>query len=252
MGKAKHVLNVRKENIIYTVDLYTKKEECNTGNRCISAFVDKQEVFMPITPYLGNLAAGTSTPVRILKNNTVYQLVQHGEFYLKIQQTPNQTITLHVGGQNWTDENEHWFPYGTQWTATIVGHDGYNPGALNVSSGTLTDNDVTITATAATVAYVSCTMEVSKHRTTYMCTGFTPSTIKGVQFNSLTTTKSEYSLNVLVTNGAGRRAIMLVGGISLDMTFPSDGHWRAPYRQDLVDYLYSHIGQTVPIQILVY
>nr|DAQ16457.1 MAG TPA: hypothetical protein [Caudoviricetes sp.] len=152
MGKSKHVLNVRKENIIYTVDLYTKKEECNTGNRCISAFVDKQEVFMPITPYLGNLAAGTSTPVRILKNNTVYQLVQHGEFYLKIQQTPNQTITLHVGGQSWTDENEHWFPYGTQWTATIVGHDGYNPGALNVSSGTLTDNDVTITATAATLA----------------------------------------------------------------------------------------------------
>ena len=152
MGKSKHVLNVRKENTIYTVDLYTKKEECNTGNRWISAFVDKQEVFMPITPYLGNLAAGTSTPVRILKNNTVYQLVQHGEFYLKIQQSPNQTITLHVGGQSWTDENEHWFPYGTQWTATIVGHDGYNPGALNVSSGTLTDNDVTITATAATLA----------------------------------------------------------------------------------------------------
>lgn len=152
MGKSKHVLNVRKENTIYTVDLYTKKEECNTGNRWISAFVDKQKVFMPITPYLGNLAAGTSTPVRILKNNTVYQLVQHGEFYLKIQQSPNQTITLHVGGQSWTDENEHWFPYGTQWTATIVGHDGYNPGALNVSSGTLTDNDVTITATAATLA----------------------------------------------------------------------------------------------------
>ena len=252
MSKSTHVLNIKKENTVYKVDMYTQKEECNTGNRWIAAKVANQTVFMPITLNLGEAAAGGSTPVRILKNNTVYQLVQHGEFYLKIQQSPNQTITLHVGGQSWTDENEHWFPYGTPWTATIVGHDGYNPGVLNVSSGTLTDNNVTVTATAATVAYVSCTMNVSKHKTTYICTEFTPSTIKGVQFNSLTTTKSEYSLDVLVTNGAGRRAIMLVGGISLDMTFPSDGHWKAPYRQDLVDYLYSHIGQTVPIQILVY
>lgn len=252
MSKSTHVLNIKKENTVYKVDMYTQKEECNTGNRWITANVENQTVFMPLTFYLGEGATGGSTPVRILKNNTVYQLVQHGEFYLKIQQTPNQTITLHVGGQSWTDENEHWFPYGTQWTATIVGHDGYNPGALNVSSGTLTDNDVTITATAATVAYVSCTMEVSKHKTTYMCTEFTPSTIKGVQFNSLTTAQHVNSLDVLVTNGAGRHVIMIIGGISLDMTFPDDGYWRAPYRQDLVDYLYSHIGQTVPIQILVY
>lgn len=213
--------------------------------------IDNHILFMSLTYYLGS-AAGGSTPLRTLKSNKTYQILQSGEFYLKIQQTPNQTITLHAGGQSWTDENEHWFPYGTQWTATIVGHDGYNPGTLNVSSGTLTDNDVTITATAATVAYVSCTMKVSKHKTTYICTGFTPSTIKGVQFNSLTTAKNVHSLDVLVTNGAGRHAIMLVGGISLDMTFPNDGHWIASYRQDLVDYLNSHIGQTVPIQILVY
>lgn len=213
--------------------------------------IDNHIFFIPLTYYLGSPAGG-STPLRTLKNNKVYQILQNGEFYLKIQQTPNQTITLHVGGQSWTDENEHWFPYGTQWTATIVGHDGYNPGALNVSSGTLTNNDVTITATAATFAYVSCTMKVSKHKTTYICTEFTPSTIKGVQFKCLTNAKCVYSLDVLVTNGAGRHAIMLVGGISLDMTFPTDGHWKALYRQDLADYLNSHIEQTVPIQILVY
>lgn len=152
MSKSTHVLNIKKENTVYKVDMYTQKEECNTGNRWITANVEKQTVFMPLTFYLGEGATGGSTPVRILKNNTVYQLVQHGEFYLKIQQSPNQTITLHVGGQSWTDENEHWFPYGTSWTATIVGHDGYNTGALNVSSGTLTNNDTTITATAATLA----------------------------------------------------------------------------------------------------
>ena len=152
MSKLTHVLNIKKENTVYRVNMYTQKEECNTGNRWITANVENQTVFMPLTPYLGEKAAGGSTPVRILKNNTVYQLVQHGEFYLKIQQSPNQTITLHVGGQSWTDENEHWFPYGTSWTATIVGHDGYNTGVLNVSSETLTNNDTTITATAATLA----------------------------------------------------------------------------------------------------
>ena len=152
MSKSTHVLNIKKENTVYKVDMYTQKEECNIGNRWITANVENQTVFMPLTFYLGEGATGGSTPVRILKNNTVYQLVQHGEFYLKIQQSPNQTITLHVGGQSWTDENEHWFPYGTPWTATIVGHDGYNTGALNVSSGTLTNNDTTITATAATLA----------------------------------------------------------------------------------------------------
>ena len=146
MSKLTHVLNIKKENTVYRVNMYTQKEECNTGNRWITANVENQTVFMPLTPYLGEKAAGGSTPVRILKNNTVYQLVQHGEFYLKIQQSPNQTITLHVGGQSWTDENEHWFPYGTSWTATIVGHDGYNTGVLNVSSETLTNNDTTITA----------------------------------------------------------------------------------------------------------
>jgi hypothetical protein len=254
MSRSPHSLKIynNKTHKTYTIAAYTQKEECNADNNWLPLLIANQSLFMPITPYLGDAAAGGSTGVYTIKNNKTYQIVQNGEFYLKIQQTPNQTITLHVGGQSWTDENEHWFPYGTQWTATIVGHDGYNPGALNVSSGTLTDNNVTVTATGATFAYVSCTMKVSKHKTTYICTEFTPSTIKGVQFNRLTTAKHVHSLDVLVTNGAGRHAIMLVGGISLDMTFPTDGHWKAPYRQDLVDYLNSHIEQTVPIQILVY
>ena len=122
-----------KANKTYSISLYTRKEECNTDNNWLPILIDNQILFMPITPYLGNEAAGGSTGVRTLKNNKTYQIVQNGEFYLKIQQSPNQTITLHAGGQSWTDENEHWFPYGTQWIATIVGHDGYNPGALNVS-----------------------------------------------------------------------------------------------------------------------
>lgn len=153
MSRSNHSLKFldRRTNTTHTIALYTTKEECNSGNRWLPMLIDNHILFMPLTYYLGSTAGG-STPLRILKNNKTYQIVQNGEFYLKIQQSPNQTITLHAGGQSWTDENEHWFPYGTPWTATIVGHDGYNTGALNVSSGTLTNNDTTITATAATLA----------------------------------------------------------------------------------------------------
>lgn len=153
MSRSNHSLKFfdRRTNATHTIALYTTKEECNSSNMGLPTLIDNHILFMPLTYSLGN-AAGGSTALRILKNNKTYQILQNGEFYLKIHQSPNQTITLHVGGQSWTDENEHWFPYGTQWTATIVGHDGYNPGALNVSSGTLTDNKVTITATAATLA----------------------------------------------------------------------------------------------------
>lgn len=154
MSRSHHSLKIynNKTHKTYTIAAYTQKEECNTDNNWLPLLIANQSLFMPITPYLGDAAAGGSTGVYTIKNNKTYQIVQNGEFYLKIQQTSNQTITLHVGGQSWTDENEHWFPYGTPWHATIVGHDGYNTGALNVSSGTLTNNDVTITATAATLA----------------------------------------------------------------------------------------------------
>jgi hypothetical protein len=165
MSKSTHVLNIKKENTVYKVDMYTQKKECNTGNRWITANVENQTVFMPLTSYLGERATGGSTPVRILKNNTVYQLVQHGEFYLKIQQSPNQTITLHAGGQSWTDENEHWFPYGTQWHATVSGHSGWNAGTLNVTDGTLINSDIVITASPATLAIPSGSLLISEYAT---------------------------------------------------------------------------------------
>lgn len=158
-----------KANKTYSISLYTRKEECNTDNNWLPLLIDNQILFMPITSYLGNEAAGGSTAVRTLKNNKTYQIVQNGEFYLKIQQTPNQTITLHVDGQSWTDENEHWFPYGTQWHATVSGHSGWNAGTLNVTDGTLINSDIVITASPATLAIPSGSLLISASGTTWVC-----------------------------------------------------------------------------------
>lgn len=162
MSRSNHSLKFldRRTNTTHTIALYTTKEECNSGNRWLPMLIDNHILFMPLTYYLGS-AAGGSTPLRILKNNKTYQIIQNGEFYLKIQQSPNQTITLHAGGQSWTDENEHWFPYGTPWHATVSGHSGWDVGALNAADGTLINSDIVITASPATLAIPSGSLLIS-------------------------------------------------------------------------------------------
>ena len=169
MSRSNHSLKFfdRRTNATHTIALYTTKEECNSSNMGLSTLIDNHILFMPLTYSLGN-AAGGSTALRILKNNKTYQILQNGEFYLKIQQSPNQTITLHVGGQSWTDENEHWFPYGTQWHATVSGHSGWSAGALNATDGTLINSDIVITASPATLAIPSGSLLISE-RATWVC-----------------------------------------------------------------------------------
>lgn len=169
MSRSNHSLKFfdRRTNATHTIALYTTKEECNSSNMWLPTLIDNHILFMPLTYSLGN-AAGGSTALRILKNNKTYQILQNGEFYVKIQQSPNQTITLHVGGQSWTDENEHWFPYGTQWHATVSGHSGWSAGALNATDGTLINRDIVITASPATLAIPSGSLLISE-RATWVC-----------------------------------------------------------------------------------
>lgn len=171
MSRSNHSLKLlnKRTNVTHTIALYTTKEECNSEKNGLPVLVDKQILFAPLTPHLGNDETGGSTAGRIIKNNTTYQIVQNGYFYLKIQQTPNQTITLHVGGQSWTDKNEHWFPYGTQWHATVSGHSGWNAGTLNVTDGTLINSDIVITASPATLAIPSGSLLISASGTTWVC-----------------------------------------------------------------------------------
>lgn len=171
MSRSPHSLKIynNKTHKTYTIAAYTQKEECNADNNWLPLLIANQSLFMSITPYLGDTAAGGSTGVYTIKNNKTYQIVENGEFYLKIQQSPNQTITLHVGGQSWTDENEHWFPYGTQWHATVSGHSGWNAGTLNVTDDTLINSDIVITASPATLAIPSGSLLISASGTTWVC-----------------------------------------------------------------------------------
>ena len=256
MSRSNHSLKFRdrRTNTTHTIALYTTKEECNSGNRWLPMLIDSHILFMPLTYYLGSTAGG-GTPLRTLKNNKTYQILQNGEFYLKIQQTPNQTITLHVGGQSWTDENEHWFPYGTPWTATIVGQDGYNPGALSVSSGTLTNNDVIINASSASLAWISCTLDIIStggiKTRRYRGQNLTPNPINNILFNSFDASQASGIINVYTQNGGNHLITMIINGNTLNVQLLNN---RGTIHgvSSVVNYFKEHVNQTVPIQILVH
>lgn len=65
-----------------------------------------------------------------------------------IVQSANQTITVICNGNSYT--STFTAKAGSTYTASISASTGYNAGALNSTSGTLTDN-ITISATAATL-----------------------------------------------------------------------------------------------------
>ena len=91
-------------------------------------------------------------------------------FNFTLPATTNQTITL-----SYTEPGESLvtrtststvqvinMKYGTTWNATVTGADGYNPGTLSISSGTVNGN-ISITVTEATVQIyeVDCSVMIS-------------------------------------------------------------------------------------------
>ena len=54
---------------------------------------------------------------------------------------------------------------GTTWTATVAGATGYNPGSLSNGSGTITDNQTVISATAAKLKTFTLKLAATTHQT---------------------------------------------------------------------------------------
>nr|DAF51797.1 MAG TPA: hypothetical protein [Podoviridae sp. ctHMt20] len=152
MGLSVLKMYCKKGNTTYPVDLYTSSQETGMQtNLCKKIVTGTQSEFFRLSTYLQNGAAGGDTPMRVKLNNNVYKVTQHGEFKITITPSENQTITCTANGITWTSGTK-WFPYGTKWTAKVEGISGYNPGTLSATSGTLINNDVTLSATPATLA----------------------------------------------------------------------------------------------------
>lgn len=171
MSRSPHSLKIYspRTGTTYTVSLYNTKEEANNYNACFPLHIDNQTLYAAYDGYLGEFPSGGATPLRVQKNGAVFQVVQHGFHYLQIQQSANQTITCTANGQSWIDGSVHFFPYGTQWHATVSGHPGWNAGALNATDGTLINSDVILLASPATLAIPSGTLVIPASGATWMC-----------------------------------------------------------------------------------
>ena len=91
------------------------------------------------------------------------------QFTVTINQSTNQTIKVVCNGQTYTSTFKA--NYGSTYTATVTPNTGYNAGTLNHSSGTITDN-ITISATAATIKQFTVTINQSANQTiTVKCNG---------------------------------------------------------------------------------
>lgn len=152
MAKSKHKIYVKKNGITYPIDLYTTPQETGTNQTLRKRLkMEGQTLYYRADDYLQNDVSGGNTPARIKINGKTYQVTQKGAFCIEINPSENQTITCTAAGESWTS-GTRWFPYGTQWTAKVEGTSGYNPGTLSATSGTLINNDVTLSTTPATLA----------------------------------------------------------------------------------------------------
>ena len=138
------------------------------------------------------------------------------QYTLAIKQTDHQLITVTANGVNYTKDVV--LPYGTTYTVSITAETGYNAGALNKTSGTIT-GDETINATPATLATATITITQSDNQTIHV---YTPQKSGGTDHTSTFTCPvgTTYEAEVIAENGyvAGELNVSGNGTINSDMS----------------------------------
>lgn len=159
MSKSTHTLKVQKGSTTYTCDLYTTTAEAaiHTNSSYLSVNVDNTNLYAPLYPTTYNQTwfDNYGTPVHVEKGGTEYVLAQKSLGRVGITASSHQTITVTASSTpaysnaSWTSGNRY-FPYGTTWSATLTADTGWTKGTLSKSSGTVTNANVDVSATAAT------------------------------------------------------------------------------------------------------
>lgn len=182
MSLSNYRLKIQQGSTIYTCDLYTTPEEARSV-----AFADHPRVCVNIggtTYYCGTCGDNSSdfvregSPIAVFYDSTIprtYHIAQKAFFNIGITASANQTITVTASdkplGESGTGSfsftsGTKYFPYGTTWTASVSPSTGWNAGALTPgSSGTLTNDNVKITAGAATHKTYVLTLAATTHQT---------------------------------------------------------------------------------------
>lgn len=158
MQEVAHKVHIKKNGTQYDVNLYDNKFP--SPDTFFPVKVGGNTYYIPATSYSG-YAAGGSTPLRIKKNGTTYQIIKKAECNINIPTYDNQKIVVEVTnsitGNKATYEKTVVVPFGSSFTAKVQSTNSqYNAGSMtSVSSGTLTEKNINLTASPATIIITS-------------------------------------------------------------------------------------------------
>lgn len=170
MQEVAHKIHIKKNGTQYDVNLYDNKFP--SPDTFFPVKVGGTTYYIPATSYSG-AAAGGSTPLRIKKGGTTYQIIKKAECNINIPTYANQKIVVEVtssitGGKA-TYTNTVVVPFGSTFTAKVQSTNSqYNAGSMtSVSSGTITKKNINLTASPATIAIPTGSITINKDTTSF-------------------------------------------------------------------------------------
>ena len=139
------------------------------------------------------------------------------QFTVAINQSVNQTIKVVCNGKTYT--SSFTAPYGSTYTATVTPNTGYNAGTISSSSGTITNN-ITISASAATLKQFTVTITQSANQTiTVNCNGTNHTSTFTTPYGSTYTASIAVSNSVYYTPGTlNHTSGTITGNITISAT----------------------------------
>lgn len=143
MKEVAHKVHIKKNGAQYDVNLYDNKFP--SPDIFFPVKVGGTTYYLPATSYLSGDAAGGSTPLRIKKSGTTYQIIKKAECNINIPTYANQKIVVEVTnsitGNKATYEKTVVVPFGSSFTAKVQSTNSqYNAGSMtSVSSGRITE-----------------------------------------------------------------------------------------------------------------
>lgn len=169
MQEVAHKIHIKKNGTQYDVNLYDNKFPY--PDTFFPVKVGGTTYYLPATAYLNGDAAGGSTPLRIKKSGTTYQIIKKAECNINIPTYDNQQIVVEVTnsitGNKVTCTNNAVVPFGSSFVATVQStNSSYNAGSMtSVSSGTITEKNINLMASPATIAIPTGSMNVRESGT---------------------------------------------------------------------------------------
>jgi hypothetical protein len=177
MQEVAHKIHIKKNGAQYDVNLYDNKFP--SPDTFFPVKVGGTTYYLPATAYLSGDAAGGSTPLRIKKSGTTYQIIKKAECNINIPTYDKQQIVVDVTnsitGNKATYTNNVIVPFGSYFSAKVQSTNSqYNAGSMtSVSSGTITEKNINLTASPATIAIPTGSLYISGDTTFTVPAGIT-------------------------------------------------------------------------------